>query len=156
MHGRTCRFQEPESRRNRKPRSIDQHSIYFRSNRGGRWQLWKVSVAGGTSQPITTDDGIVGQESPDGKWLYFARGHQNGIWRIPVAGGREKRVLDQPSANYWAYWAVNRDGIYFLDQRQATPSISVYDPVSLKTASFAKLDNLPPLFSGLSIVRGGT
>jgi len=135
--------------------STDQHSLYFRSNRGGRWQLWKVSSAGGTPQPITTDDGLVGQESPDGKWLYFARGDQDGIWRVPTTGGKEVRVLDQPLTGFWAYWAVSGDSIYFLDQKQSTPAISIYDLVSRKTTTFAPLDRVPPMFSGLSVAQGG-
>jgi Tol biopolymer transport system component/DNA-binding winged helix-turn-helix (wHTH) protein len=136
--------------------SADGHSIYFRSNRSDRWQLWKLPVQGGTPQAVTSDDGIVGYESPDGKWLYFARGDEsNGIWRMPASGGEAVRILDQPMAGYWGYWAVTPSGICFLDQRQSTPSISIYDPVSQKTTVIAKLNRLPPLFSGLTALEGG-
>lgn len=136
--------------------SADGHSIYFRSNRSGRWQLWKLPAVGGTPQAVTSDDGIVGDESPDGKWLYFARGDEaNGIWRVPASGGEAVRILDQPMAGYWGYWAVTASGIYFLDQRQSTPSISVYDPVTQKTTVIAKLNRLPPLFSGFTVLQGG-
>ncbi|WP_260735896.1 DPP IV N-terminal domain-containing protein [Tunturiibacter lichenicola] len=135
--------------------SVDGRSIYFRSNRGGRWQLWKLPASGGMPQPVTSDDGIVGQESPDGQWLYFARGGENGIWRMPMTGGDAVRILDQPMAGYWAYWTVGRSGIYFLDQKQSTPSISIYDPVTEKTTCFAKLNRLPPLYSGLSLLHDG-
>jgi hypothetical protein len=33
--------------------------------------------------------------------------------------------------------------------------ISVYDPVSKKSSVFAKLDRLPPLYSGLSLLHDG-
>ncbi len=135
--------------------SADGRWIYFRSNRGGRWQLWKLPAVGGTPQPVTSDDGMVGQESPDGKWLYFVRDDENGLWRMPATGGEAVRILDQPMAGYWGYWAVSRNGIYFLDQRQSAPSISLYDPVRQKTSCFAKLNRLPPTYSGLSLLHDG-
>jgi len=135
--------------------SVDGNTIYFRSNRGGRWQLWKLPASGGVPQPITSDDGMVGQESPDGKWLYFARGGENGIWRMPVTGGEAVRILDQPLAGYWAYWTVSRNGIYFLDQKQGTASISIYDPATQRVTSFVKLNRVPPLYSGLSLLHDG-
>jgi Tol biopolymer transport system component len=135
--------------------SADGSTIYFRSNRGGRWQLWKLPANGGAPQPVTSEDGMVGQESPDGKWLYFARGGENGIWRMPAAGGEAVRILDQPLAGYWAYWTVSRNGIYFLDQKQGTASISIFDPSTQKVTSFAKLNRIPPPYSGLSLLHDG-
>jgi Tol biopolymer transport system component/DNA-binding winged helix-turn-helix (wHTH) protein len=130
--------------------SIDGRSVYFRSNRGGRWQIWKQSVAGGKPQQLTSDDGINAQESADGKWLYFARGAESGIWRIPTSGGEPVRVLDQPATGYWGYWSVSKNAIYFLDQRQQA-SISSYNPATGKATLFVTLDHLPRRdFSGMS------
>ena len=132
--------------------SIDGQSLYFRSNRGGRWQLWKLATRGGVPQPVTRDDGMVGQESPDGKWLYFTRGGEKGIWRMPRSGGEEVRVLDQPIAGYWAYWTVTRDGLCFLDTRHAEPQVSIFNPGRGTTSLFARMNRMPPLYSGLSLL----
>lgn len=135
--------------------SMDGRSIYFRSNRGGRWQLWKQSLAGGKPERLTGDDGINAQESADGKWIYFARGAESGIWRIPSSGGEPVRVLDQPATGYWGYWSVSRNAIYFLDQRQQK-SIASYNPDTGKAMVFATLDHLPRRdFSGMSALSDG-
>jgi Tol biopolymer transport system component len=146
----------------RQPRNnsrLETSTISFRAGRQTAARFTSAPIAadagnfgscrcsGGTPQAVTSDDGIVGQESPDGKWLYFARGDEsNGIWRMPASGGEAVRILDQPMAGYWGYWAVTPSGIYFLDQRQSTPSISLYDPVTQKITVFAKLNRLPPTF----------
>jgi len=133
--------------------STDDNTVYFRSNRGGRWQLWRVDRNGGSPQPVTTGDGIVPQESPDGKFLYFARGGEAGIWRVPIQGGPETQVLPEPAAGYWGYWEVTPHGIVFLDTKQT--SLRTYDPATRSTTNFAKLKRLPPRFAGLSMNPNG-
>jgi outer membrane protein assembly factor BamB len=95
---------------------------------------------------------MVGQESKDGKWLFYARDDEKGIWRMPASGGPSVRILDQPAAGYWGYWAVGPNGIYFLDQKQSIPSISVYDFATGKTSIHARLNHPPPTYSGLSLL----
>jgi Tol biopolymer transport system component/DNA-binding winged helix-turn-helix (wHTH) protein len=133
--------------------SNDDTTVYFRSNRGGRWQLWRVDRNGGSPQPVTTGDGIVPQESPDGKFLYFARGGEAGIWRVPIQGGPETQVLPEPTVGYWGYWDVTPRGIVFLDTTHT--SLRIYDPVTDSTAEFAKLKRMPPRFAGLSMKPDG-
>lgn len=135
--------------------SHDDRTIYFRSNRGDRWQLWKVSADGGEPQPITTGDGIVPQESPDGQWLYYTRGDQDGLWRVPPGGGTETKVLDQPPAQYWGYWQVTSHGIYYLDSSQAVPAIRIFDPETKRTTLFAELKQTPPLYAGIAVSGEG-
>ena len=84
--------------------SRDAHWIYFGSNHGGDWQVWKRPSEGGAAVKVTQKGGFEAFESPDGKWLYYSRYNRGdpGIWRVPVAGGEESQVLDQGTDGLWA------------------------------------------------------
>jgi eukaryotic-like serine/threonine-protein kinase len=96
--------------------SRDGRWIYFASNRSGSWQVWKVPVEGGEAVQLTKNGGFRACESPDGKFLYYAKfADTSGLWRIPVEGGEESLILDQLQAGYWEAWAVVDRGIYFIN-----------------------------------------
>jgi Tol biopolymer transport system component/DNA-binding winged helix-turn-helix (wHTH) protein len=135
--------------------SMDDQTVFFRSNRGGRWQIWKVSVHGGEPKPITSDDGIVQQQSTDGKWLYYTRAGEPGLWRVATGGGPEVRVLPQPAAGYWGYFQVTPKGIYFLDHDTHHDALRLYLPESGETKTVVDLPHAPPAYQGLTVSRDG-
>lgn len=135
--------------------SLDDATVYFRSNRAGRWQLFKVPASGGQPQPVTSKDGIVPQESPDGLYLYYARGDEDGLWRVPLAGGAEQQVLNQPSANFWGYWQVTPRGIFYLDRTGHSPEIRLYNPETKQNTLIATLKQSPPQYAGLTVTADG-
>ena len=135
--------------------SHDDSAVYFRSNRGGRWQVWKVSLAGGDPRAITTGDGIVPQESPDGKWLYFTRGDDSGIWRVPVDGGTEVQLQNDPPAGFWGYWQVTPRGIFYLHRDAAGFAIDVLNPETSQQTAFARIPSIVPMLAGLSVAPDG-
>jgi eukaryotic-like serine/threonine-protein kinase len=105
--------------------SRDGKSIYFRSDRSGHNEIWKIPASGGDATQVTRNGSWEAQESPDGKLLYLAkessarhrdldqtRGLPGGLWSMPVAGGPEMPLLDSVSHSYW--W-VTRPGIFFVD-----------------------------------------
>ncbi len=73
--------------------------------------IWKMSSDGGGAVQIS-GKGDMPQESPDGKFVYYSDGWPSPltIWRIPVGGGVENKILD--SVNPSTLWTIAPDGIY--------------------------------------------
>jgi Tol biopolymer transport system component/DNA-binding winged helix-turn-helix (wHTH) protein len=121
--------------------------IYFGSNRGGDWQVWKISSRGGQAVQVTTKGGHVALESPDGKSLYYSKAGLGipGLWKMPVEGGEEIRVIESLEARLWGYWDVVDRGIYFVE----TPSdkLASAPGALLKFMSFAtgRIREITPL-----------
>ena len=107
--------------------SRDGRWVYFASNRGGSWQVWKTPFNGGQKIQVTREGGFAAFESPDGKYLYYAKGRSlPGLWRVPLQGGEEKPIIPDLKPGYWGYWAVARDGIYFADGPPGTAQPGIY------------------------------
>jgi Tol biopolymer transport system component/DNA-binding winged helix-turn-helix (wHTH) protein len=123
--------------------SRDGRWIYFASDRTGGNEVWKIPSAGGASVRVTHHGGFASFESPDGKFLYYAKGASlPGIWRIPTNGGEELEMISFLEAGYWGYWAVVENGIYYLDTR-AKPGIVFFDTTSHRTTRLFDLENRP-------------
>lgn len=97
--------------------SRDGRWIYFASDRGASWNVWKMLAEGGPATQVTRNGGFFASESPDGQYLYYAKAEDApGLWRVPLSGGSEEKVLDSPPPGFWGYWAVSANGIYYLDE----------------------------------------
>src|SRR5262249_59416746 len=82
--------------------SHDGQWIYFCSKRSGSFQIWKMPASGGPAIQITKQGGFDNVESPDGRFLYYAKGRGvPGIWRVPIQGGAEVPVPDLHRGGYW-------------------------------------------------------
>lgn len=79
--------------------SPDAKWLAFVGQRNGVFNLFRVSVAGGEEQRLTSqgpyDDGP--EYSPDGKWIYFNSKRSGGwdIWRMPPEGAGDKDIRAQ-------------------------------------------------------------
>lgn len=113
--------------------SNDGRWIYFASNRSGDFQIYKVSSATGESPSsppvqVTTRGGLNAIESPDGKYLYFAKGRgKRGLWRRrlePSGAASDEPVLESLQA--WGWWALGPKGVYFLERADETPNTKVH------------------------------
>jgi Tol biopolymer transport system component/DNA-binding winged helix-turn-helix (wHTH) protein len=151
--------------------SRDGKWIYFTSQQGdGPFQLWKVPWKGGSPIQITRTGGLNAVESADGRFLYYSKYETGGVWRMPLNGGQESRVLDQPSGRAWYNWGLTPSGIYFLhpedfslDSRSGSDFLNHVEPLktmvdffefaSHKTTHISTLDK--PTGWGLAVAPDG-
>jgi Tol biopolymer transport system component len=93
--------------------SPDGRWIYFRSNRSGIRQIWKIPAGGnGPATPVTEGGGFEPLADPSGRWIYYSKDRDEpGLWRVPVNGGEEEKVLDGVREGHWS---LTRAGVYFV------------------------------------------
>jgi Tol biopolymer transport system component len=122
--------------------SRDGQWLYFSSRRGtGPFQIWKISPTQGHLVQVTKAGGIAAAESSDGRYLYYSKYESDGIWRMPIAGGPEVRVHDQPSGTEWFNWGLADEGIYYLNT--TTPprtSVEFFNLATRKTTTISTFD----------------
>ncbi len=95
--------------------SRDGKSIYFASKMGTEpFQVWKISLQGGSPVRLTKNGGIAPTESADGRYLYYSKYEHDGLWRMPLQGGEETQVLTDLDPGSWPNWALSSSGIYYL------------------------------------------
>jgi Tol biopolymer transport system component len=115
--------------------------VYFTSNRGGGWNIWRVPVTSEGApadavQQLTTGPGqdVEPALSPDGKHLAFAILKQNAnIWRLPVspdtgrATGAPEEVIATTRENSRGAWSPDGARIAFNSDRAGDMNIWVFD-----------------------------
>jgi tricorn protease-like protein len=126
--------------------SGDGRWIYFRSNKSGSEQIWKMPAAGGDAVQITRNGGWEAFESPDERLLYYANYQslpEHGIWSVPVDGGSGKLIAEKAVPNFWG---VADRGIYYLDfsaaRNQSVPLMlfSVESQRAFQVAAIEKVE----------------
>ncbi|MGD2113834.1 MAG: winged helix-turn-helix domain-containing protein [Acidobacteriota bacterium] len=135
--------------------SRDGRWLYYASNRAAhgsaRWELWRRPAdgeAGARSekaeqadqpvdQQVTRGGGHRGAESLDGRWLYFSRRGQDGLWRRPLGAagstgaGQAELVLPELRREHEGNWAVGPDGIVFVTKDETPGSEQGSVPASV-------------------------
>jgi len=108
--------------------SHDGRWIYFASNRGGAYRIWKAPFEGGAAQQVTQGPGLDPVESPDGRRVYYFRPDADGIWTVPVSGGQEEAIPELNRVKRTRAWAVRENGIYFYeDGPGARPQVQFFN-----------------------------
>ena len=80
-------------------------------------------------------------ESSDGQLLYYTKQDDVGLWRLPLHGGSEERVLDALAPVDWGNWVLRGEGIYFVQREAAhSPSLKFF---SFTTETITTIADLP-------------
>lgn len=134
--------------------SRDGKWIYFYSDQGGGpFQLWKVPFRDGPPIQVTKRSGVFALESTDRRFLYFSKFEMPGIWKMPIEGGAETQILDQPDGSDWFNWGVTELGIYFLDSKAQSTTLKFLEFATGKQIPIFSLSKSPNL--GLAVSPGG-
>ncbi len=99
--------------------SADGRSLYIRSSRSGRLEIWRIPVEGhGPAMPITNGGGGEAFESADGKWLYWTSGLEKAtLKRRAVAGGSDT-IVEAAGLLHHGLWTVSKSSIlYWTESR---------------------------------------
>ena len=140
--------------------SRDGQFVYFASDRGDRWQIYRVPAAGGEPEPVTVQGGVAAAEAPDGGLLVL-RPDRRGLWRLPQVGGqvrdvRAERLPVNLSPADWANWAVVDDAVYALERRfDRRGQVVRMDLGTGARRALAAVDDVPE-DSGLGVFPAGS
>ena len=137
--------------------SRDGKGVYFASDRTGRYELWKQDLASSTLTQVTKHGGFFGVESYDGRYLYYVKHFCAGIWRMPIDGGEEERIINLPEAWYLGYWDISESGVYFYDiAASPRPAIKYYDFKTRRVTTVLEPEGQAKIWaSGISVSRDG-
>jgi eukaryotic-like serine/threonine-protein kinase len=117
--------------------SQDGKWIYFESDRSGVFQVWKVPFAGGRAVQVTDNGGAEAFESGDGKFVYYTKWEQRGIWRKPMQGGPETLMIHNGTTSHWGLFD---EGACLVDlEAAAGPMINCLDFGTNKVTTISKL-----------------
>jgi Tol biopolymer transport system component len=135
--------------------SRDGKWIYFYSGHdGGGYQLWKIPVGGGSPVRVTTKGGVYGIESKDGRFLYYAKFGECGLWKKSLDSGEETRL--PINVCEWCDWDLTRDGIYFKNPSfPPNGRIEYFDFAHGQTTPILALDKPCSPLGGLAVSPDG-
>jgi len=116
--------------------SGDGRWIYFTSDRSGHDEIWRIPRDGGQALRVTYSGGERAFESPDGKYVYFAKKTNGPLFRVPTGGGEPVEVT--PGPVWYANFFVTARGLYF--SRLDTKAIYLIPTGTTDLLTIANLD----------------
>ena len=116
------------------------------SSRGGDFQVWKVRADGGEHVQVTKQGGSRPSVSPDGKFVYYAKGVDE-VWRVPTDGGEETRFLDGVADPHHGRWAPVEGGFYYVKRNGSKRALEFLDFTTGRTSDVMTLEKPWDIFA---------
>jgi Tol biopolymer transport system component/DNA-binding winged helix-turn-helix (wHTH) protein len=139
--------------------SRDGEWIYFSFRSDGDRQIYKIDPDASNQEDVrrvTPAGGVVGVETADGRFFYYTRPGEAGLWRTPVAADNadELRVVqDLPLVQDSSNWALSDEGAFFVRRTEEEPELVFFDFSSASYRTITRFtDTGPP---GISCSRDG-
>ena len=111
--------------------SPDGEWLYFDSDRGGSYDIWRQRISGGTPEQVTNHlaSEFAPAISPDGKELAF-HSTRNGannrdVFIMPITGGEATQVSTSPDDDRGPIWGMDGQTLIWNDQSNPDSSILV-------------------------------
>lgn len=152
--------------------SPDGKTLVYCARREGNFDIYSISVDGGTERRLTTspgyDDGP--EYSPDGKWIYFNSDRAGGwdIWRIPSEGAgtedaKAERVTSDELEDWFPHPSPNGRWLVFLSFPKGTMGHPANQNVVLRRMRLpgakpgrARIREIVRLFGGQGTINVGS
>jgi transcriptional activator of cad operon len=101
--------------------------IYFSQRLEGQHQLFKMDLSSKKPTQLTESGGFYMQASNDGRYLYYNKYNQTGLWRLDLATNNHQLILpDFHSMNY-ASWQAFDEGLYYVRDANAARGLFFFD-----------------------------
>ena len=137
----------------------DGRSLVYCAERGGNFDIYSISVAGGAEQRLTTnagkDDGP--EYSPDGQFIYFNsdRSGTMQIWRMRADGSAQEQITNDEWDNWFPHISPNGQLMAFLSYERGVGDHPENKHVRLRVMALAtrSTEELARLFGGQGTIN---
>lgn len=101
--------------------------IYISGLINGVHQIFKLQLADNQVTQLTQEGGFLPQPSKDGRYLYYNRFDQSGLWRLTLADNRHELIIPGFHKMNYSTWQAFDQGVYYIRDANATRGLFYYD-----------------------------
>ena len=139
--------------------SPDGQTLVYCGERGGKFDIYTIPVAGGEEKRLTIADGLDDgpDYSPDGHWIYFnsERTSTMQIWRMHTDGSQQEQMTSDEFNNWFPHPSPDGRWLVFLSYDKDVKGHPENKDVTLRLMPLAggKIEVLAKLFGGQGTIN---